>query len=233
MAWVGALLALIVLFALVVAKQRRGTGAATPPPYAKQPALFSPAERSFLGVLDLAVGKDFRIFGKVRLADVLTMQRGLRGEAYRAAKNRIIAKHVDFVLCRPDDLAVLCAIELNDKSHQRKQRRERDEFLAEACLGAGLPLIMFDAQHAYSAPDVAAKIAAEITRKGETDNPAVKGMVQVSPYAAEVSEEAKAPICPRCSTEMVKRVAKGGENVGKEFWGCPNFPNCREVRPLY
>jgi len=41
-------------------------------PYSKQKALFTPAKRSFLGVLSQAVGNEAQFFGKVRVADVLT-----------------------------------------------------------------------------------------------------------------------------------------------------------------
>jgi restriction system protein len=37
-------------------------------------------------------------------------------------------------------------------------------------------------------------------------------------------------ICPRCGSGMVKRVARSGSMVGKEFWGCSTFPTCRATR---
>ena len=41
-----------------------------------------------------------------------------------------------------------------------------------------------------------------------------------------------APICPRCGVPMVKRKAKRGEYAGREFWGCPNYPKCRNLVPI-
>lgn len=67
-------LVLLVLLLLVVFWTRSKRGKALP--YDLQEALFSPAERSFLGVLDLAVGDKARVFAKVRVADVLTPQIG-------------------------------------------------------------------------------------------------------------------------------------------------------------
>ena len=37
------------------------------------------------------------------------------------------------------------------------------------------------------------------------------------------------PACPRCGVGMVRRTARRGPNRGKQFWGCPKFPNCRGV----
>lgn len=37
------------------------------------------------------------------------------------------------------------------------------------------------------------------------------------------------PVCPNCKVKMVKRIAAKGARNGKEFWGCPNFPRCRNI----
>ena len=36
-----------------------------------------------------------------------------------------------------------------------------------------------------------------------------------------------APLCPKCGSPMVKRVAKKGDRAGREFWGCSQYPKCR------
>ncbi len=41
-----------------------------------------------------------------------------------------------------------------------------------------------------------------------------------------------AKICPQCHHTMVKRVAKKGKNIGNEFYGCSNFPNCRHIENI-
>lgn len=33
--------------------------------------------------------------------------------------------------------------------------------------------------------------------------------------------------CPRCGSQLSKRVAKSGRNAGSEFLGCSNYPKCR------
>ena len=35
--------------------------------------------------------------------------------------------------------------------------------------------------------------------------------------------------CPKCSSPMVKRVAKRGPNAGQEFMGCSRYPKCRGI----
>ena len=121
-----AVLAFVVFIVLAALKNKQGDGAGSVGfPYQPAKTLFSTAERSFLGVLDQAVGSEHRVFGKVRVADVATVKPGLGNSARQGALNRIAAKHFDFVVCRASDLAVVCAVELNDKSHssQRFPRR--------------------------------------------------------------------------------------------------------------
>lgn len=34
-------------------------------------------------------------------------------------------------------------------------------------------------------------------------------------------------LCPKCGANLILRKAKKGDNVGKSFYGCSNFPKCR------
>jgi hypothetical protein len=40
---------------------------------------------------------------------------------------------------------------------------------------------------------------------------------------------AQIPNCPKCNSEMIKRVAKKGARQGQSFFGCTQFPKCRGV----
>lgn len=42
----------------------------------------------------------------------------------------------------------------------------------------------------------------------------------------------QAPTCPRCGNKMVLRTAKRGRYKGKQFYGCSNYPDCREIVDL-
>ncbi|WP_422414111.1 MULTISPECIES: restriction endonuclease [unclassified Endozoicomonas] len=45
---------------------------------------------------------------------------------------------------------------------------------------------------------------------------------------AALSWDYKTPTCPSCDIKMVLRTSKKGGNVGSQFWGCSNFPRCRQ-----
>ena len=123
-------------------------------PYQKEPVLFTPAERSFLAVLEPALGDQFRVLGKVRLADVIRVKSGLSGSERRQAFNRIQSKHLDFVVCDPNDLSVQFVVELDDSSHQQARRLARDEFLNKALAAAGVPVFHFPVKRSYSVQDI-------------------------------------------------------------------------------
>lgn len=40
------------------------------------------------------------------------------------------------------------------------------------------------------------------------------------------------PSCPKCGGSMVVRETRKGQNIGKKFWGCAKFPQCRGVMNL-
>lgn len=161
--WLFVLFAVFVVFVVLAALKGKVSGAGSIGfPYQPAKPLFSAAERSFLGVLDQAVGPEHRVFGKVRVADVAAVKPGLGNSARQGALNRIAAKHFDFVICRSGDLSVVCAIELNDKSHASRKAQSRDELLANVCRAIGLPLLTVPAKAAYSPLELRAQFLAMV-----------------------------------------------------------------------
>lgn len=133
-------------------------------PYKRKDWLFSKAERSFFGVLQQAVGIEFLIFAKIRVGDLLWLPKGTDG--YVSRWNRIQSKHVDFVICDPNNVRPLVAIELDDSSHAAEKRQTRDQFMEEAFKAAGLPLLRVACKAAYNVNDIAAQIRAAMASGG-------------------------------------------------------------------
>lgn len=129
--------------------------------YRRAGPLFTPAERSFLGVLDTIISKDYRIFGKVRIADVIQPRAGLSPSMRKTALNKVSGKHFDFVICRASDLEVVCVLELNDSSHLALQAQASDLFKKQICTAMNVPLVSFPAQGGYVIPSIKSKLATE------------------------------------------------------------------------
>lgn len=156
-------------------------------PYSRLSGLFTPAERSFLGVLDQAIGDRYRVLGKVRIADAIVVKGAKDASARGRAFNKISAKHFDFLLCEPSDLSIVCAIELDDGSHSKSNRVVRDEFVVRACAAAKLPLARFPAKKGYTLDDVRQGIDRVIPLFTQNDAPR-RALITVASFTSHESE---------------------------------------------
>lgn len=87
----------------------------------------------------VAIRNGWMVLMKMRLADIIGVRKGT--DDYMKYFNKIKAKHTDFVLCDPITLDVLAGIELDDDSHKRPDRIERDVFVNKVYQAADIPLI--------------------------------------------------------------------------------------------
>jgi hypothetical protein len=190
-------------------------------PYRLRDDFLSPAEFSFYKVLSSVVGTRLTIQSKVRLADIFFVARPNENVAFF---NRIAQKHIDFLVCDSVTMKPLFGIELDDSSHKRNDRQERDEFVKNVCKVAGLPLLRLPVQREYNSREIAVQIA-----------PFLKDKVGVSapPSQPETNKQVgSVPLCPKCDIPMVLRTVSQGEHKGKQFYGCQNYPRCREMKPV-
>jgi restriction system protein len=63
---------------------------------------------------------------------------------------------------------------------------------------------------------------ADLLRDGRNASPS---MIEMPDAAFKPS----APVCPVCKSSMVLRTAKRGSRVGSSFWGCAQYPKCRQT----
>lgn len=200
-------------------------GAARSPefPYHLRDQFISPAELNFLGVLRTVVDGHATLCTKVNLGDLFCVKTDDQSR-FRIYTNKIDRKHVDFLLCDAATMRPLVGIELDDKSHNRDDRRARDEFVDQVFKAAGLPLIHVPAKRAYASADLTALLAPYV-------NGQVKSTAIPVPSPQAVTPPVSTPVCPKCGVEMVLRTGKKGANAGSQFWGCPNYPSCRSTLP--
>ncbi len=182
-------------------------------PYRQRDDFLSAAELSFYRVLSAAIGNRAVICPKVNLADIFFVARPNENQSFR---NKIDRKHVDFLLCDPATMRPLCGMELDDSSHSRRDRQDRDEFVNRAFEVAGLPLVRVPAKATYNSAGLLEMIGPHLSGK------------PISRTTAP-SANTGTPGCPKCGVPMVERVAKTGQNAGKSFWGCRNYPKCKEI----
>lgn len=129
--------------------------------YQKKQLLTNREQAAYYELRKLADQKGLLICPKIRLLDLVEP----KGDAsnQQALINKVWSKHVDFVICN-QSMHVVCIIELDDTTHLRQDRMERDQFVDEVLQGAGYRII-----HTWSiTPDIFNFMEVHIERNGPT-----------------------------------------------------------------
>lgn len=96
--------------------------------------------------LENIAGDRYYIFPQVHLSSLLDHK--VNGQNWKGALSTIQRKSVDFVLVDKVSLKTMYAVELDDATHDRPDRQERDSFVAELLLNADMPLVRLrDIEH--------------------------------------------------------------------------------------
>lgn len=205
-------------------------------PYRLRDDFLSPSEKSFYLVLKKLLGEHLTICSKVSLGDLFFV---VRPNENRSAHNRINRKHVDFLICDPRKMVPLFAVELDDRSHERADRVERDEFVDGVFEAAGLPLLHIAVRASYSTTELAQLVRKALAQRGwkassDEEIPAQAPISTVieSRTQGSTSVDQPAPFCPKCGSPMVLRMARSGDQNGRQFYGCSSYPKCRTIIPV-
>ena len=81
------------------------------------------------------------ILCKTRIADLIDIEKGLNRSEWQSAFNKINKKHIDFILCRPENLYPELLIELDDNTHDTEKGKERDLFVEKILTKTGYKLL--------------------------------------------------------------------------------------------
>lgn len=218
-----------------------------PLPYRQCDNFLSPAELAFFQVLHNAVSSHFYVCTKVRISDLVYVvnRRNNMGHA-----NRIDRKHVDFVLCELTTMTPKLAVELDDSSHQRKDRRARDELVDSVFEAAQLPILHIPCSRNYDREQLKQQIrdslglpssgVAEAPMTPPVSEPTIDASTATAKRKPDAAapppipvkpkqNELEVPSCPKCSSQMAIRKAAKGAHKGKRFWACDSYPKCRQI----
>jgi very-short-patch-repair endonuclease len=141
----------IIIKLLPVILKKKSGDSDSPMPYEKIPFLLTKAENSFYQVLRHILGSDFHIYPKVRISDIVKVEKGTKNR--QAAFNRIQSKHVDFLLCNQHSRPVL-VIELDDSSHNTAKAQKTDRFKDELFKTVGLRCVRIPASSSYNTEQI-------------------------------------------------------------------------------
>ena len=122
-------------------------------PYKAKQVFLSNAEASFYHLLKKMTGEAMIIFPHIALRDLVSVS-GVDKAEYYSFYNRMDRKQVDFVLADAKTLRPILVIELDDSTHQRADRVERDRFVEKVLETAKIPLARVPVKQSYDAREL-------------------------------------------------------------------------------
>ena len=123
----------------------------------------SKSEKVFFDALIQTISRDLYICPKVRVADLIEVGLPKTDKHFWVSFNKISRKHVDFVLCNRQDFTPRLVIELDGGSHNTRTRSERDIFVNDALVQAGVAILHVPAQNFYDQKQLFTQIQNSLT----------------------------------------------------------------------
>ena len=191
-------LLLILLLVIVVAMvASRFIDSGNPFPLQKKTTLFSSVERSFMQLLEQAVGNDYKIVNRVKLADVMELKNGLSAKTRASTMLKLNAKYLDFVLCDPNDFSVVAVLDLVNNTSKAGHKAAPDWFVNGALDATGVPYLRMPIKNGYTAADIRATISTRLGKTVIKPEPMFKGLVKKGPTRPV---RALKPVSPSANT---------------------------------
>jgi hypothetical protein len=106
--------------------------------YYAKPYLMTTRENEFFKLLNDIFGAKWFVIPQVHLSSLLNHK--VKGQNWNGAFRHINGKSVDYVLVGKESYKVICAIELDDSTHSRADRIERDNEINRIFHEAKIPL---------------------------------------------------------------------------------------------
>ncbi len=116
-------------------------------PYNRKNYIMSVPEHAFFNTLEVLLAEKYYIFPQLNLDKLIYVQKGTGN--YFSHYRRINQYSVDFVICSKTTISPLLAIELDDSSHSKPDRQNRDRVVNSALDDAGLPVLRIPLQQSY------------------------------------------------------------------------------------
>ncbi len=192
-------------------------------PYKVKKKFLSESENSLYKTLTQWKEGQVLVFPKVSLGEILFVNlndRSSRTKYY----NKIDRKNIDFLICDINTMKPVCGVDL-----EGSRNKQMEEFVKKVFESAGLNYIKFEQKKRYDLNEVKEKLEPALVESSYAKTNTTNTLNTKKQERVESKLENNPPICKKCGTTMVLRKAKKGDMKGEEFYGCPNFPDCKEI----
>ena len=173
------LFALVSLIVIVGVLASRLNDNSFPFPFDCKNSVFTPAEKNFQNLVEQAMGSNYRIINRVKLADIVTIRNGVSERASKSAANNAEGKYLDFVICDRNTMKLLGAIDLVD-TKGKGYKIKKDWFVSGALEAASIPHLRIKVKANYTLDEIRACINTRLLGN-HSPLPKVKGKVIPAP----------------------------------------------------
>lgn len=138
------------------------------------------------------------ILSKVRLGDIVNIDTRVTNDMKYYWK--VTNKHVDFLICKRNTMDIICAVELDDYTHETEKAKQRDMFVMQVLDSVGIKTV---------------RIRKMIRAIENRDLDLLNDYINT----------ALAPKCQECGLRMIPKRARDGHR----FYACSDFIHCRST----
>ena len=131
--------------------------------YYAKPFVMTSRENECFKILNEIFSSKWFVVPQVHLSALLDYR--VKGQNWNAAFRHINGKSVDFVLIGKESYRVICAIELDDSTHNKPERKERDVEIERIFNQAKIPLVRISKFEAMTKAELAKVITDVINVK--------------------------------------------------------------------
>lgn len=187
-------------------------------PYIERSDFMSYEHQVFMQALQRALGDVVDICPRVAAKDVVKTFNQLPKEEWQYWNDRLVNYSFDFLLIDRRDYSIACAIELQE---QETPEVLDDDFARDLCHAARVSFVRFQAASEYDGSAIRSVILAHLPVATDTKK------IDSTATTQEIGL-----ICPKCSSLLVRKVARKGPHAGTEFWACSSAPRCRHAEKI-
>jgi len=120
--------------------------------YKRKYFLISRPEHEFFDILVEVMGNKYYVFPQIHLSNILDNK--IVGQNWKGAFRHIDEKSVDYVICDKAYIKPLLAIELDDRTHEKEDRKERDAEVKRILDQVGLPFLIFENHGSFNKEEI-------------------------------------------------------------------------------
>ena len=113
-------------------------------------------------LLEIAKELDLILFAQVSLYSIISVNERLNKSNQQKYFNKISRKSIDFVMVNKENCKIKLCIELDDTTHLKNQRKERDNFINELFEELNIPLLRYPCYNIYYKNTLKEKIIEKI-----------------------------------------------------------------------